>query len=135
MSRHEHKSRLEWHVPVASGAPEPVIVWDLAVRVFHAAWGFIGSRHARFRDFVRTPRTVLAYLRAQLASRSRRYIGHNPAGGYMILALLALISVICATGIMQLTNRYYGVEWVEMIHHFAANALLVLVLHWPWFRW
>ena len=54
-------------------------------------WGFVGRRHARFGDFVRGPRAVLAYLRALRAGREPRYLGHNPAGGAMIVALLLVL--------------------------------------------
>src|SRR5690606_41988398 len=57
----------------------------LAVRLIG---GFVGSAPARFTDFVRSPVTVLHYLRDEFAGRARRYLGHNPAGGIMVLALL-----------------------------------------------
>lgn len=59
-----------------------------AVIVIRLGWGFIGSAHARFSDFVRSPSTTLRYVRDVIGHRARRYIGHNPAGGMMILALL-----------------------------------------------
>ncbi len=52
------------------------------------AWGFSGSRYARFRQFVRPAPAVVAYLKAIAAGNERRYLGHNPAGGAMIVALL-----------------------------------------------
>lgn len=50
----------------------------IAVRLI---WGLIGTRHARFSDFVRKPSDVLAYVRDALRLRAPRYLGHNPAGG------------------------------------------------------
>ena len=90
-------------------------------------WGFIGSRHARFTDFVRGPGTTLAFLRDTLAFRARRYLGHNPAGGAMVLALLAAIAMICLTGWMMTTDRWWGVAWVEEVHVTAAYGTLVLI--------
>ena len=55
----------------------------LALRI---VWGFIGPRHARFTDFVRSPREAITYLRDALRLRARRTIGHNPAGGLIYRA-------------------------------------------------
>ncbi len=98
-----------------------------ALVAFRIIWGLVGSRRARFCDFVESPGAVLGDINDVVHKRAARHVGHNPAGGYMILALLATITVICVTGIMQLTNTFFGVEWVEEVHHWAANALLVLV--------
>lgn len=74
----------------------------IAVRL---VWGLIGTRHARFSDFVRSPGAVLAYLRDVVSLRAPRYLGHNPAGGAMILLLLTCVA---ATGISGLA--LYGAE-------------------------
>jgi cytochrome b len=74
----------------------------VAVRL---VWGLIGTRHARFSDFVRGPGAVLAYLRDVVRLRAPRYLGHNPAGGAMILLLLISVA---ATGISGLA--LYGAE-------------------------
>jgi len=72
---------------------------------FRVLWGIIGSRHARFTDFVFPPRQVLAYARDALRGRSRRYLGHNPLGGAMVVALLGMLALATITGI-----ALYGVE-------------------------
>ena len=64
--------------------------------LFRVLWGFVGTEHARFRDFVYRPSAVLAYARDLLAGQARRYLGHNPLGGVMIIALL--LSLL-ATGV------------------------------------
>lgn len=64
------------------------------------AWGFIGPRNARFSDFVYPPREVREYLRNLLLGRARRYIGHSPAGGAMVIALLAALSFTAFTGLV-----------------------------------
>jgi cytochrome b len=63
-------------------------------------WGFIGSKHARFSDFVRSPATALRYLRDLARHRAPRYLGHNPAGGLMIVALLITLSGTVFSGLM-----------------------------------
>ena len=94
---------------------------------FRLLWGLVGPRYARFSDFVYRPSRVLSYLRDTMAFRARRYLGHNPAGGAMVVALLAMIAVICATGYMMTTDAFWGVEWVEEAHEVAVNATLVLI--------
>lgn len=101
-----------------------VIVGLLVVRIL---WGFVGTPHARFTDFVYRPSTVLAYLVDTVRLRAKRYIGHNPAGGMMVLALLLMLAVTAATGIMTTTDAFWGVKWVEEAHEFAANLTVVLV--------
>jgi len=91
-------------------------------------WGFVGSTHARFADFVRSPGAVLAYLRDVVRLHPRRYLGHNPAGGAMILALLGLVLVASLSGWMTETDRFFGVFWVEAVHAGSANLLLGLVV-------
>lgn len=71
-----------------------------AVIVIRLIWGFIGTRHARFTDFVRGPRAVSAYLRGLAGGKAPRYLGHNPAGGAMTVALLLALSVTVGSGLM-----------------------------------
>ncbi|WP_395020712.1 cytochrome b/b6 domain-containing protein [Dongia sp.] len=90
-------------------------------------WGIMGTRYARFRQFIRSPGTVVAYLRDIATGREARYLGHNPAGGLMILALLATMAAVAATGWMQTTDTWFGVDWVEEVHEVLASVMLGLV--------
>jgi cytochrome b len=93
-------------------------------------WGFVGSRHARFSTFVRSPNQVFRFLFATARFSAPRYLGHNPAGAAMILALLPATGVIATTGYMMTTDAYWGVEWVEEVHELAAwGALGLIALH------
>ncbi len=100
------------------------IVGLLLVRII---WGFVGTYHARFSNFIYDPITTLGFMRDSLAMRAKRYIGHNPAGGAMVFALLVAISGIAATGCMMTTDAYWGVEWVEKAHELLVNVTLGLV--------
>lgn len=96
----------------------------IAFRVF---WGFAGPRYARFRDFVRGPRTIADYLSAMVKGNEPRHIGHNPAGGAMILALVLVMAGTALTGWMYTLDAFWGVAWVEDTHKFLANLMLGLV--------
>ncbi|WP_430515899.1 cytochrome b/b6 domain-containing protein [Mesorhizobium loti] len=91
-------------------------------------WGIVGTRYARFSQFVRHPATVLRYLLALVSGREARYIGHNPAGGVMVIVLIAAMGSTAMTGWLMTTDAYFGVSWVEAAHSLAAHGLLVLVL-------
>ena len=95
--------------------------------VFRIVWGFAGTPHARFADFVTSPWRIWRYLAELRAGKAARTRGHNPAGGAMILALIATLLVVCNTGWMMYTRLWFGVPWVEELHQNAANLLLVLV--------
>jgi len=96
--------------------------------VFRILWGFIGAQHARFVDFVRRPGAVTSYLRDTARLRAKRYLGHNPAGGAMIIALLVMLSIIGATGFMMTTDAFWGLAWVQGTHEAAVNLTLGLVV-------
>lgn len=61
-------------------------------------WGFVGPRRARFADFVYSPRTVLRYIAALPFGQARRYLGHSPAGGAMVVALMVSLALATGTG-------------------------------------
>jgi cytochrome b len=104
-----------------------VVLGALSLRI---VWGVIGTRHARFADFVPRPTTLFGYLKAMLARREPRYIGHNPAGSVMIIALLALMATLGVTGWMMGLDRFWGIAWVEGLHETAANIVMAAaILH------
>ncbi|WP_299437443.1 cytochrome b/b6 domain-containing protein [uncultured Rhodospira sp.] len=76
--------------------------------ILRLVWGFIGPKHARFSDFVRGPGAALGYLRDELSGKAKRFIGHNPAGGLMALALLASLGATTYTGMAMLAEEGEG---------------------------
>lgn len=99
----------------------------LGLVAFRLIWGFTGSRYARFANFLTPPARFFGYVRAMLARREPRYLGHNPAGAAMIIALLSGIAVTSITGWMMTTDALWGVAWVQVTHEWAANITLGLV--------
>ena len=116
-----------------------IIIGLVAVRLI---WGLIGSRYARFSDFVKPPAQVVGYLKSLVAGHPARYLGHNPAGGAMIVLLLIMLIVTTVSGMV-----FYGAEqWagplgglfhnvddstihlMEEVHEVAANLTLALVV-------
>ncbi|QPC95232.1 cytochrome b/b6 domain-containing protein [Mesorhizobium sp. INR15] len=98
-----------------------------ALVAIRLVWGFVGTPYARFSQFVRDPVTVLHYLLAILSGREARYIGHNPAGGAMVIALIAAMGSTALTGWLMTTDAYFGVSWIEAAHSLAAHGLLLFV--------
>ena len=102
----------------------------LGVILLRLVWGWTGPRRARFADFVRTPRRTLTYACLVLRGRAPRHVGHNPLGGWMIVALMLVAAAASATGWLFVTQRFWGVEWVEDTHAALADLLLgLLALH------
>jgi cytochrome b len=75
-----------------------IVLWRLV-------WGVIGTKHARFTDFVYGPMTVMRYAKSMLTRHPIHYLGHNPLGGYMVIALLIMLSLTTWTGL-----ELYGSE-------------------------
>lgn len=95
---------------------------------FRVIWGLVGPKHARFSNFVRSPRETLTYLRDVALFRAPRYIGHNPAGGAMIVALLVLIAGSCVTGFMLTTDAWWGSKALGEVHEAFANVTVGLIV-------
>ena len=93
--------------------------------VFRLAWGLVGSRYARFSNFVRGPAAVARYLRSLVSGRPEHHVGHNPAGALAILALLGLTMAIGLSG-WSVYNDIGG-EWSEELHELAANTMLAVI--------
>lgn len=113
----------------------------LGLVLFRLLWGVIGTRHARFTDFVYPPAVIRAYFRDLWRLQPPRYLGHNPAGGLMVILFLLSLLATILTGLAA-----YGAEeqagplaeimagtgklgkLMEAVHEFCANFTLGLVV-------
>ncbi|MBI5121883.1 MAG: cytochrome b/b6 domain-containing protein [Rhodospirillales bacterium] len=89
----------------------------LALILFRLAWGFVGGTHARFADFVKGPRAAFDYLKGRAY-----YIGHNPLGGLMVLALLALLPLQATLGLFGNDDISYDAPLSKFISKSASDA-------------
>ncbi|MDH5766664.1 MAG: cytochrome b/b6 domain-containing protein [Gammaproteobacteria bacterium] len=111
----------------------------LGLILVRIVWGLIGTRHARFRDFIYPPETIKQFIKDTMTLKARRYLGHNPAGGAMILLMIVSLIITSVSGIAvygaeeQLgpmagwfSHGFWG-EALEELHEFFANFTLLLV--------
>ncbi|WP_455216645.1 cytochrome b/b6 domain-containing protein [Kaarinaea lacus] len=88
---------------------ETVHAWSgyaiIALLVFRLLWGFVGTRYARFSDFIYSPAEIISYIKSLHGGSPRHYLGHNPAGGVMVLLLLASLALTTFSGL-----KAYAVE-------------------------
>jgi cytochrome b len=91
-------------------------------------WGFTGTRYSRFRNPLRVGRALPRYLMDMARGRSRRYLGLNPAGSAISMAMLILLVISGVSGWMQVTLRFFGVAWVQDAHTYASDAVMLLAL-------
>jgi len=113
----------------------------LGLILFRIIWGIIGSRHARFSNFVTSPGLAWQYVKDTLQLNAKRYLGHNPAAGAMIVLLLVSLLLTTLTGIATygavesagpLGNWLgnigeHGEDLLEEFHEFFANFSIMLV--------
>lgn len=100
----------------------------LALVALRIVCGLIGTKHARFCDFLRGPRTVLVYVSDVLRFRAPPTLGHNPLGGLMIVAWLAALIATGASGYMITLDSYRSAEWLERLR-FMSRASFFRALH------
>jgi cytochrome b len=98
-----------------------------ALVALRVVWGFVGTRHARFADFVKGPRAIASFLKQSARLEAPRYLGHNPAGGAMVIALLVMLAGLSVTGFALTTDAFWGSKAMEEVHEILANVTLALV--------
>jgi cytochrome b len=121
---------MEWHMYAGFCA--------LALVLFRIIWGFIGSHHARFRNFVRGPAGVIGYIRTLRAGTAKVSPGHNPLGALSVLALLGAVLLQACTGLFSnddimlegplaasVSKRIS--DFLTHVHHLNSDLLLGLI--------
>ena len=127
---------------LSEGEPEALHSWAGygigMLLVFRLIWGVIGTRYARFSSFVTTPTTALRYLKQISNGQAKRHLGHNPAGGAMIIALIICVGFTVISGMAllgtegegPLANSFLATipeDPLEELHEFFANASVLLI--------
>ncbi|ABZ75678.1 cytochrome B561 [Shewanella halifaxensis HAW-EB4] len=122
---------MEWHQLLAY-----MLMVFIVVRII---WGLVGSDTARFSHFVRSPKTVINYLGRARREGISSSIGHNPVGGYMVVALITLVSVQLTTGLFATDEiftegpLYSAVSsdtagWLTWLHKKNFDLILLLAV-------
>ncbi|MFO1328270.1 MAG: cytochrome b/b6 domain-containing protein [Rubrivivax sp.] len=98
----------------------------MGLLLFRIVWGFVGGRWSRFTSFVRGPGTVLRYLRGQARDDEHLDVGHNPLGAGSVLALLGLLALQVATGLVADDE----IATQGPLNRFVASATAASATHW-----
>ena len=113
----------------------------LAVLVIRWGWGFVGPRNARWADFFPTPARVcnsIHHFRAEHQAEGHKP-HHTPLAGVMVVGLWLGLLVTGFSGWLQETDRYWGEQWVQLLHEWSANlvmaAVVVHIAAVVWIQW
>lgn len=113
----------------------------LSLLLFRVVWGLIGPKYARFSEFLYPPRVVLNYLKNLITCRAKRYLGHGPAGGSMVITLMITLLLVCLSGLGVYGGEesagpfagflagagHFWIEVLEEVHEFLAGLVVLLV--------
>jgi cytochrome b len=109
---------IDWHIRVGEAL--------LALVIFRLLWGCFGSETARFRSFVASPTAALRYLRHLSGREPDMQVGHNAAGGWMVMLLLALLLVETLSGLYVNNDIADEGPLSEVVPAWLANAISTL---------
>jgi cytochrome b len=110
----------------------------LALILFRILWGFVGSTHARFTDFIYGPRALTAYIKTLPSRTAAKFAGHNPLGGISVVLILLCVLTQAGTGLFandDIINEGPLVkhvskelsDWLTTIHKYNFNVMLALI--------
>lgn len=95
-----------------------------ALLTFRLVWGLVGTRYARFGNFIQGPKQVARYLGSLLTRHPQHYVGHNPAGAWAIVGMIGLGLLTVLTGWASFND--YG-DWFGELHEGIVNVLLLVI--------
>ena len=110
----------------------------IALLVFRVFWGFLGSRPSRFTDFVKSPAAVWRYAKGMVKGNSKTYLGHNPLGGWSVIAMLLVLMLqaclglfanddIITEGPLYLWVSKETSDWLTKVHRLNQYVLMGLI--------
>jgi cytochrome b len=120
---------LAWCFSAGTGDTHACVGYCVAgIILLRFAWGVrCGPRSARLSRSLRVARRSPSYVADMAAGCERRYLGHNPLGSLMVMALLSMASAVCLTGWLYTTDWLWGYGWLARLHHLLAWVLMALV--------
>lgn len=113
----------------------------LSLLIIRILWGFVGTKHAKFSDFVFSKQDITQFIKDTFSLKAKRYLGHNPAGGAMVILLILSVLLTGCSGLILFAieegqgplafllsevSSSWG-DIVEEIHEFFANFTLFLI--------
>lgn len=96
--------------------------------LFRVIWGLVGTRYARFSQFIKSPTETIDHIKSLLAGNQHTGLGHNPAGALAMLSLMALVLLIGLTGYWNI-KEFLGDVMGEAHEAIASIALAVVAIH------
>ena len=106
--------------------------------VFRVLWGFVGTEHAKFSNFVKGPKAVVTYISTLFDKHSTSSVGHNPLGGWFVVVMRILVGVQGISGLFMTDDIFLDgpyrsmadestIELMSSLHHLAFDALLYVI--------
>jgi cytochrome b len=107
--------------------------WTIGLVLFRVLWGFIGPRHARFSSFLGSPAAIFRYLKGLFSGSAVHTVGHNPAGGLMVIVMLLLVALQAGTGLFASDDIVWSGPYNPAVS--GATAERLTSLHHANFNW